>query len=216
MSESDFPTPSAQPGDAASNEAPEVSPPAVGPKVTAMGTTSGFVPPFQGMPLPMEGAIMGIDHGEKRLGFAISTTDQTLASPLENYTRRNNDLDARRLKECVVDYRVRGIVVGLPLHVGGDESTQSHRARLFGKWVHEVTELPVTFYDERYSSTLADDFMLEIDMSRKHRKKRRDMLAAHLFLQSYLNHLHPAPLRDEASERDSSADVSPTDDYGIL
>lgn len=162
-------------------------------EVSGSAKANSFQPPFQGVPLPTQGALLGIDHGEKRLGFAISTTDQTLASPLENYTRRSSDLDARRLRECVVDYRVKGIVIGLPLHVGGDESTQSHKAREFGRWVQEQVGLPVTFWDERYSSTLADDFMLEVDMSRKKRKQRRDMLAAHLFLQSYLDRLPHLP-----------------------
>jgi len=137
--------------------------------------------------LPRVGVLLGIDFGQKRLGFAISTSEQTLSSPLENYTRRTHQLDAARLAEHILDYRVAGIVIGLPLHVGGEESRQSKNARRFGAWVTETTHLPITFHDERYTSTLADDLMLQVDMSRQKRKERRDMLAAHLILQSFLD-----------------------------
>ncbi|MBD3674925.1 MAG: RuvX/YqgF family protein, partial [Planctomycetaceae bacterium] len=68
-------------------------------------------------PFPAEGALLGIDFGTKRLGFAVSDKAQTIASPVENYQRQNSDVDKRALLRLKEDYRIVGLVVGLPVHM---------------------------------------------------------------------------------------------------
>lgn len=137
-------------------------------------------------PFPTEGRLAGIDYGTVRIGIAISDPDQALASPLENYTRRDLAADGRRFQQLVKEDRIVGFVVGLPVYTSGDESQKSLEAREFGKWLGELTELPVTFFDERYTSVEAEQILGAAQLTKKQRKKRLDMLAAQIMLSSYL------------------------------
>ena len=135
---------------------------------------------------PTQGRLAGIDFGTVRIGVAISDRDQSLASPLENYDRRNRSLDERFFKELVDQERVVGFVVGLPIHMSGQESKKSAEARNFGKWLTDVTGCPVCFFDERFSSAQAEQQLLAAGLTSKQRKKRLDMLAAQILLAGYL------------------------------
>jgi putative holliday junction resolvase len=132
------------------------------------------------------GRVAGIDYGTVRIGIAISNPERTIASPLENYTRHGQQQDTERFRRLVADERVALFVVGLPIHLDGGESAKSIEARQFGKWLGETTGVPVEFFDERFTSHEAEESLLAADMTRKRRKKRRDMLAAQIILSAYL------------------------------
>jgi putative holliday junction resolvase len=132
------------------------------------------------------GRIAGVDYGTVRIGIAISNPERTIASPLENYTRRSMEQDAKRFRQLAEEERIVLFVVGLALHLSGDESQKSFEARKFGAWLAETTGVPVEFYDERFTSREAEDFLVTADMTRKRRKKRLDMLAAQILLTAYL------------------------------
>ncbi|HID24712.1 MAG TPA: Holliday junction resolvase RuvX, partial [Planctomycetaceae bacterium] len=63
----------------------------------------------------------------------------------------------------------------------------ARQARQFGQWVRRVTGLPVQFWDERFTSSLAESVLREAELTRKQRKARRDKLAAQIMLQSFLD-----------------------------
>ncbi len=130
---------------------------------------------------------MGLDFGTKRIGIAISTPEQTISSPLESYTCRSPEQDGRHLIAFVKGYRVVGLVVGLPVHMSGDQGGKAREARDFGSWVAELTGLPVRFWDERFTSVMADQILQQGNLSKKKRKARRDKLAAQMILQSFLD-----------------------------
>jgi putative Holliday junction resolvase len=132
------------------------------------------------------GRVAGIDYGTVRVGVAISDANRTLASPLETYTRQRQPDDANFFRHLVDREEIRLFVVGLPVHLSGEESEKSLEARQFGTWLAEVTGVPVEFYDERFSSVQADGFMQAGKLTRKRRKQRRDMLAAQVMLAAYL------------------------------
>src|SRR5437764_8079015 len=136
--------------------------------------------------LPRAGRLAAIDYGTVRLGVAITDPDQRLASPLENYTRRGVESDTRWLADLAKHERIVGFVVGLPIHISGDESQKSREARTFGQWVGERTGLPVVFFDERYTSAHAEALLLEAELTKKRRKQRLDKLAAQILLSAYL------------------------------
>ncbi len=136
---------------------------------------------------PSAGALLGIDFGAKRLGFAVCDRDQSIASPLENYERRTLELDARKLRLVVEEYRIVGLVVGLPVHMSGEEGAKASEARVFGEWAAKAVDRPLTFWDERHSSQRADEILQLAELTKKKRKHRRDMLAAQAILQSYLD-----------------------------
>jgi putative Holliday junction resolvase len=130
--------------------------------------------------------IAAIDFGAVRIGIAITDPEQSFASPYETYMRRGEEGDRRRFRRLVAEEQVELFVVGLPVHLDGRESQKSREARQFGQWLQEVTEVPVVFFDERFTTSEAEEFLLESQLSRKRRKERRDMLAAQILLSSFL------------------------------
>lgn len=143
-------------------------------------------------PFPGTGRLLGLDYGTKRIGIAVSTPDRTIASPLENYTLRTPGLDARHIRELAIDWRIVGLIVGLPMHMSGDEGGKAREAREFGEWVGEVTGLPVRFWDERFSTAAAEVHLMELGLTKKQRKERLDKVAAQVILQSYLEQHKPS------------------------
>jgi putative Holliday junction resolvase len=150
----------------------------------------------------MSGRIAAIDFGTKRIGIAMSDRGRTIASPYENYERAGEAQDARRFQRLVAEEEVVQFVVGLPVHLDGRESQKSREAREFGRWLQQVTGVPVDFFDERFTSAEAEQFLLDAQMTKKRRRKRMDMVAAQILLAAYLeSHRRdddPGPLDDEA------------------
>lgn len=137
--------------------------------------------------VPDFGALFGLDYGTKRLGVAICNEEQTIACPLQNYDRSTSEMDAQWLRQLARGYGIRGLVVGLPVHMSGDEGGKAAEARRFGKWAADVTSLPVTWWDERYSSSVADMHLEDAGFSKKKRKSHRDQISAQVILQSFLD-----------------------------
>ena len=123
--------------------------------------------------VPNIGVLFGIDYGERRIGVAVTNQEQTIAMPLENYTRLTPERDAAWLQQLADRQR--------------EEGQKARQARQFGVWAHEVTLLPVSWWDERYSSAAADVYLIQQEFTGKKRKARRDQLAAQIFLQSFLD-----------------------------
>ena len=105
---------------------------------------------------------------------------------MENYTRRSKNADAAWLAHLARNERIVGFVVGLPVHLSGDESQKSREARQFAQWVREITGLPVALFDERFTSAHAEALLLEAELTKKRRKERLDKLAAQILLAAYL------------------------------
>ena len=139
---------------------------------------------------PTEGRLAGIDFGTVRIGVAITDPGREFASPYENYTRRGDKADADYFRHLVAEEDIVGFVVGLPIHTSGQESQKSHEAREFAKWLSEVTERPISFYDERYTTREATNLLEDAQLTSKKRKQRLDKLAAQLLLSAYLESGH--------------------------
>ena len=136
--------------------------------------------------LPEQGRIAGIDFGTVRVGIAICDESQMIASPLETYNRRTEADDAKYFERLVDDHSIVGFAVGLPLHMSGDESQKSLEARSFGCWLSQVTNRPVVWVDERYSTRFANELLRRGNLSPKKRKARLDKVAAQAILSVYL------------------------------
>lgn len=142
---------------------------------------------------PSRGRLLGIDYGSRRVGLAICNPDQTMAGALEMLPRTTPSNEARRLQTLVREERIVGLIVGLPVHLSGDEGASARAAREFGNWAAECTQVPVRFWDERFTSALAEQYLLDAQLTSKQRKARIDKLAAQILLQSYLD----SPTRTE-------------------
>jgi putative holliday junction resolvase len=154
------------------------------------------------------GRILGIDFGTKRVGSAVSDPRGQIATPLEVYQRRDPVQDARHFQQLVREHEVERIVVGLPVHLGGGEGTSATLARAYGDWLGQATGLPVVYYDERYTTSDAEESLIAAGLKRSKRKDLRDMLAARILLQNYLDDGCPAaparlaPIDDPSPEPD--------------
>ncbi|MCH2211413.1 MAG: Holliday junction resolvase RuvX [Fuerstiella sp.] len=137
--------------------------------------------------VPQKGRLLGIDYGTVRVGISVCDENQQLASPLHNYQRVSRQADQQFFRKQVKEYKIAGFVVGLPLHMKGDESRISSEARRYGQWLNSVTRLPVTFQDERLSSVQADVLLSATELTKKQRKARIDKLAAQILLQNWLD-----------------------------
>jgi putative Holliday junction resolvase len=136
-----------------------------------------------------------------RIGVAVCDPDRTVASPYANYTRRGAEQDAKWFRQLAADEAITLWVVGLPVHLDGAESQKSTQARQFGRWLAQTTSVPVEFFDERFTSSEAEQLLLGAELTSKRRKKRRDMVAAQLLLAAYLEShrkegQEPGPLDD--------------------
>ena len=130
--------------------------------------------------------LLGVDFGTVRVGLAITDEMRIIASPLATYERRNEAEDAAFFRQLVEREEVGRLVVGLPLHMSGDEGGKATEARQFGSWLAEATGLPVSYWDERFTTVDAEAHLRSAGHSSQRRKERRDRVAAQILLQSYL------------------------------
>ncbi len=133
------------------------------------------------------GRLLGVDFGQVRIGLAICDSEQRIASPLAIYRRRDPAQDADFFQQLTSREEIAGIVVGLPVHMSGDEGGKAREARDFGNWLAQVTGLPVNYWDERFSTQTAEEHLRQAGLSPKRRRERLDKVAAQIILQSYLD-----------------------------
>lgn len=130
--------------------------------------------------------ILAIDYGGKRTGLAVTDPLQIIATGLE--TIESRDL-IPWLKRYLLQEKVELIIIGLPKN--WDES-DTHGTPLVEAAIKKIQkEFPAMHLktvDERYSSKMAKDAMLEMGMKKKDRrdKKNVDLIAATIILQEYL------------------------------
>ncbi len=117
-----------------------------------------------------EGRIGGIDYGTVRIGIAITDPARTLASPLTQYNVSDPAANARYFKRLVAEEAIALFVVGLPIHLSGEESQKSYEARQFAAWLHESTGVAVELFDERFTTAAAEEFLLAGELTSKQRK----------------------------------------------
>ena len=134
----------------------------------------------------MTGRLLGVDYGTRRVGLAICDPDRMIASPLETYERKDSDTDGAHFKSVITSEKVVAVVVGLPMHTDGREGVKAQEARAYGAWLKGVTDLPVVFWDERFTTVHAESALWNAGLSHQKRKDRRDRVAAQMMLQSYL------------------------------
>jgi putative holliday junction resolvase len=130
---------------------------------------------------------LGVDFGTVRIGLAVSDPDAKFAFPLTTYARRGRLQDAQFFRTIIAREGIGHILVGLPIHLSGVEGAKATEARAFGAWLGEISGLPIVFWDERFTTAAAEDYLLEAGLTSKRRKVRRDRVAAQIILQSYLD-----------------------------
>ncbi|MEE9178562.1 MAG: Holliday junction resolvase RuvX [Acidimicrobiia bacterium] len=127
---------------------------------------------------------LGVDYGTKRVGLAISDGVGLTARPLEVVPR---NIVVERVRELDEEYTIKMVIVGLPTGLSGEEGVSAVGARALGKELLAATGIPVDYLDERFTSKLAEDVLLQSGMKRRQRRETVDKVAAAIILQDYLD-----------------------------
>ena len=132
------------------------------------------------------GRIMAIDYGRKRTGVAVTDPLQIIAGNLAT-------VSTHTLMEFIKDYMSREtvdrIVIGQPSQLNGQPSESMRYITPFvNRLKSELPDMPIVMYDERFTSTIAHQAMIDGGMKKSDRrdKSRVDAIAATIILNDYL------------------------------
>ncbi len=132
--------------------------------------------------------LIGIDHGKKNIGIAISDENHNIATPLTT-------IEFTQLKHFLVDIKniikennVEAIVVGNPINMDGSIGPRAQSAKDFSKSLTEQLSIPVTLWDERLSSEGAYKGMSELSINVTKKQKKLDENSAAFILQGFLDY----------------------------
>jgi len=125
---------------------------------------------------------MGFDYGSKRIGVAVGQTLTATARPLAIVLVKNQQIDWARITALIQEWQPDALVVGLPKHADGSDSTSTVAARRFSRQLQGRYQLPVHTIDERLSSVAAAE-----RISPKGKGKDLDAVAAQIILETWLS-----------------------------
>jgi len=132
--------------------------------------------------------ILAVDHGEKRIGLAISDSTGTIANPLKVIEHVARVIDAAQVADIALQNQVELIVIGQSFDEEGKPNLAGRRAARFVDALKTQTQIPIAMWDESFSTQSARTARIEMGVPRKRRTGHLDELAATIILQSYLDH----------------------------
>ena len=138
---------------------------------------------------------LALDIGEARVGIAASDRTGTVASPVAVLPAAEVVSRSRSFRRIVEDYEPDVLVCGLPRTLGGEVGPQAERVRRIAGELAGALGLPLEVVDERLSSSEAKRILREEGLSERSMRGKVDMVAASLFLQTWLDS------RDEGARR---------------
>jgi putative Holliday junction resolvase len=135
--------------------------------------------------------VMALDVGEKTVGIAVSDPLGLTGQAVETI-RRGSNQEFPRLLDLIQEYDVHELLLGLPLRTDGGQGPEVTAVQKFAKQLHQYLldqgrELPIVFWDERFTTVQAQRLLVAADVRRQERRQVIDQIAAALLLQSYLD-----------------------------
>jgi putative Holliday junction resolvase len=130
--------------------------------------------------------ILAVDHGEKRIGLALSDETATIATPLKVVEHISRAVDAAQVADIAAQNNVKLIVVGQSFDDEGNPNPAGRRAGRFADELKNQTNIPIEMWDEAFSTQDARAARIQLGVSRKKRAGHQDAFAAVVILQSYL------------------------------
>ncbi|HCW76704.1 MAG TPA: Holliday junction resolvase RuvX [Candidatus Marinimicrobia bacterium] len=134
----------------------------------------------------MDGRILAIDPGGRRVGLALTDPLRIIASPFKTLLINNEDDALKQILQVIVDQEVVEIVVGLPINNRREDSAQTTRVRAFIEKLKSVVTQPVHIIDESYSSVEAERMLHAMGKKVGDDKGALDRLAATVILEQFL------------------------------
>jgi putative Holliday junction resolvase len=131
--------------------------------------------------------ILALDHGTKRIGVAVSDETKTIAQPLE-YIPAEPFVDfLKRLRELLIAREIDLVLIGLPRNMDGSYGPAAQKVEAFVAVLRTAITIPIKMWDERLTSTMANQVLIQGGVRRDKRKEKVDKMAAAILLQSYLD-----------------------------
>jgi putative Holliday junction resolvase len=137
----------------------------------------------------MEGRVLALDLGEKRIGVAISDETRTIARPVAVLKRQSRSEDFDRINEIVDEHAVSLLLVGLPLLASGEEGEKAAWMRDYASDLQRKLGLALRYWDESFTTVEAEASLRERGIRGRRGRQRIDAVAAAFILQSYLDAL---------------------------
>ena len=137
--------------------------------------------------------LMGLDVGAKTIGIAVSDSALAVATPMTVLKRGRFAADAEAIRKLAAERRVGGLVLGLPIGLDGKEGSRSQSVRQFARNLLQHIDLPLAFWDERFSTLGAGRAFEGAELSHRRRGEVIDKLAAAYILQGALDRLSRGP-----------------------
>ena len=145
----------------------------------------------------MNGRILGLDVGGKRIGVAVSDELGVVASPVGFIRRGPRELD--ELRDLIARFSAVQLVAGLPVGLSGREGPQAAEVRVFADAAAAAVALPLAYWDERLTSAMAERSLIASGTRRAKRREQIDAVAAAITLQGFLDHARFAEARGRGS-----------------
>lgn len=132
---------------------------------------------------------LGIDHGTARIGLAVSDDLGMLAHPLETVPAQSVENSTHRIAEIVKERQIKDIIVGLPLHMNGEEGEAVEKVRNYVEQLRPQIEEGVRFHevDETWTTKTAMEKLHQAGRNEKNSRSIIDQAAAVEILQAWLD-----------------------------
>lgn len=149
---------------------------------------------------------LGVDHGRRRIGLALSDASGSLARPWKTIDGHAAPAAAARAIAAEADALERGdepvgvIVIGHPRRLSGEPNDQTRAVEAVAAALRPLVAVPVVLQDERLTSREADSLLARGERDWRKRKARLDAMAAAVILQDYLDTggaREAAPMEDD-------------------
>ena len=137
----------------------------------------------------IQGRILGIDFGERRIGIAVSDPLRITAQSLPTIKVKSPEQAVTLLTNLIPQKNITEIVVGMPYRLRGDKGTTALKVEKFIAMLKNSCQLPVHIWDERLTSVAAERTIREFGKSPSYNKEKIDQIAAVLILQGYLTQI---------------------------
>ena len=137
--------------------------------------------------LPEQGRLLAVDFGERRMGISITDELQITAQAKETLTVDRPEEAIAAIEKLVQECQIKGILIGLPLTMSGEEGPMSAKVREFAQQLKQTLSIPVVLWDERLTSLQAERTLREFNKKPSRHKAEIDRLAATFLLRNYLD-----------------------------
>ncbi|MCD6177125.1 MAG: Holliday junction resolvase RuvX [Candidatus Cloacimonetes bacterium] len=128
--------------------------------------------------------LMGIDFGTVRIGIALSDPLQIISQPFKVIPNTENTIS--EICKIIKSEKVGKIILGLPLNLDGEDTKKTLEVRKFSEMLESNIDIPVIFWDERYTTVEANEYLKQMGYNIAKSKKVIDKVAASIILKSYM------------------------------